>query len=173
VKRPSSPLLATNPYLTDPAKRRRIFEDTVITSSAVEGVRLTRRELRQETRGVERSQTIAQPEMNRRGFLGMIAAIPIGVSAGSAMPSVRRLRLKSLDGPGLLHRAAVWDADTGEDVTRRFPISAAPALDHSWRTGRPVRIEGYALKDGKPVVAGNHILIETMDVVVVAWDRRP
>ena len=59
-RRPS--LLATNPYLADPATRRRMFEDTVITSSAVEGVRLTRRALRQETRDVERSQTIAQPE---------------------------------------------------------------------------------------------------------------
>ena len=65
MKRPSSPLLATNPYLTDPAKRRRMFEDTVITLSAVEGVRLTRRALRQETGGEERSQTIAQPEPPR------------------------------------------------------------------------------------------------------------
>ena len=51
MKYPS--LLATNPYLADPAKRRRMFEDSVITSSAVEGVRLTRRELRQQTRADE------------------------------------------------------------------------------------------------------------------------
>ena len=49
-------LLGTNPYLADPTKRRRMFEDTVITLSAVEGVRLTRRALRQEPRGVERNQ---------------------------------------------------------------------------------------------------------------------
>ena len=51
MRRPS--LLATNPYLAEPAKRRRMFEDSVITSSAVEGVRLTRRELRQQTRADE------------------------------------------------------------------------------------------------------------------------
>lgn len=34
------PLIATNPYLADPARRRRMLEDTVISSSAIEGVKL-------------------------------------------------------------------------------------------------------------------------------------
>ena len=46
------PLLATNPYLADPALRRAIFILTVISSSAVEGVRLSKDDLA-ETRGVD------------------------------------------------------------------------------------------------------------------------
>lgn len=37
----NAPLLVTNPYLADPVKRRAMFIQTVISSSAVEGIRLT------------------------------------------------------------------------------------------------------------------------------------
>lgn len=54
-KRP--PLIKTNPYLADPAKRRAVFVMTVISSSAIEGVRLSEDDLAEddltETRGID------------------------------------------------------------------------------------------------------------------------
>jgi hypothetical protein len=42
---PKHPLVETNPYLRDPAKRREMFSMTVCTSTGVEGVVLTLGEL--------------------------------------------------------------------------------------------------------------------------------
>ena len=49
---PTRPLITTNPYLADPVKRRAMFVRTVISSSAIEGVRLSEDDLA-ETRGVD------------------------------------------------------------------------------------------------------------------------
>ncbi len=39
-------LIETNPFLKDPAKRRRMLERSVLSSSAIEGIRITGEELR-------------------------------------------------------------------------------------------------------------------------------
>lgn len=36
---PIKPLIATNPYLKDPAKRKTLLDKSVATSTAIEGVR--------------------------------------------------------------------------------------------------------------------------------------
>ena len=37
---PIKPLIATNPYLKDPAKRKTLLDKSVATSTAIEGVRV-------------------------------------------------------------------------------------------------------------------------------------
>lgn len=39
-------LIETNPFLKDPAKRREMLERSVLSSSAIEGIRITGEELR-------------------------------------------------------------------------------------------------------------------------------
>jgi hypothetical protein len=62
-------LIKTNPYLSDPAKRRAMFQRTVTTSTKIEGVELTPSDLRAKSkprrRAISSRESVKSAESRR------------------------------------------------------------------------------------------------------------
>jgi hypothetical protein len=59
-------LKKTNPYLSDPIRRREMFQMTVYTSTDIEGVKLTRSDLEKKKKYARRSPIVRESAKSSR-----------------------------------------------------------------------------------------------------------
>lgn len=115
--------------------------------------------------------------IERRRFLAMLSLTPfLWPSGGGESPAslstprnIERVRLVGLD-RATPWRATVIDAKTGRDVSREYPISAAPRLLRSLDSGKPVRVALFKLNEReRPYLdAQHHIARRSAWVQVIA-----
>lgn len=64
-------------------------------------------------------------------------------------------------------KGIVTDAMTGEDVSGQIPFYESPKLASAQRTGMPVEIDIYLLRDGRPYLIGPETVATRRAVVSV------